>query len=239
MFSLIFAWTNGWAKNRDTVDMIRHRTHYDLIVTMFQDTILRQKALQWDVNYKILFFRLLWNSTQNSWGPHVGSMLTPWILLSGQWSNHSGSSWGNVCHWTGKTCSRHGSKWVYALTSRKCGNILKYAILKHCCQVSVKLLSAYANRPHRCQDYIFLGSGSLPPGVIMPQFSLCCKRATPKWRMDTSDMAKETFTSGPDSYDWWRTVEVIDRLRYANRFLWGTTSWRPIFYIWNRTLNIT
>ena len=32
MFSLICAWTNGWASNRDDGDLRRHRTHYDVTV---------------------------------------------------------------------------------------------------------------------------------------------------------------------------------------------------------------
>ena len=32
MFSLIFAWTNGWANKWDAGDLRRHRTHYDVIV---------------------------------------------------------------------------------------------------------------------------------------------------------------------------------------------------------------
>ena len=32
MFSLICAWTNGWANNRDVGDLRRHRTHYDVTV---------------------------------------------------------------------------------------------------------------------------------------------------------------------------------------------------------------
>ena len=32
MFSLISDWTNGWGKNRDAGDLIRHRAHYDVIV---------------------------------------------------------------------------------------------------------------------------------------------------------------------------------------------------------------
>ena len=32
MFSLICAWTNGWAINRDTGDLRRHRAHYDATV---------------------------------------------------------------------------------------------------------------------------------------------------------------------------------------------------------------
>ena len=32
MFSLICAWTNNWANNRDAGDFRRHRAHYDIIV---------------------------------------------------------------------------------------------------------------------------------------------------------------------------------------------------------------
>ena len=32
MSSLIYAWTNGWANNRDAGDMRRHRTHIDVTV---------------------------------------------------------------------------------------------------------------------------------------------------------------------------------------------------------------
>ena len=32
MFSLICAWTNGWANKRDTGDLTRHRAHYDVTV---------------------------------------------------------------------------------------------------------------------------------------------------------------------------------------------------------------
>ena len=32
MFSLICAWTNGWANNRDACDLMRHRAHYDVII---------------------------------------------------------------------------------------------------------------------------------------------------------------------------------------------------------------
>ena len=34
MFSLIRAWTNGWANNRDAEDLRRHRAHYDVTVVM-------------------------------------------------------------------------------------------------------------------------------------------------------------------------------------------------------------
>ena len=38
MFSLICAWTNGWANNRDASDLRRHRTHYD-VTLMFSDML--------------------------------------------------------------------------------------------------------------------------------------------------------------------------------------------------------
>ena len=37
MFSLIWAWTNGWANNRDAGDLRRHRAHFDFIVMNSQD----------------------------------------------------------------------------------------------------------------------------------------------------------------------------------------------------------
>ena len=35
MFSLICAWTNGWANNRDIGDLRRHRAHFDPIVMVW------------------------------------------------------------------------------------------------------------------------------------------------------------------------------------------------------------
>ena len=32
MFSLIWAWINGWVNNREAGDLRRHRGHYDAIV---------------------------------------------------------------------------------------------------------------------------------------------------------------------------------------------------------------
>ena len=39
MYHLIYAWTNGWANNRNASDLIRHRIHYDVIVMMVSDCI--------------------------------------------------------------------------------------------------------------------------------------------------------------------------------------------------------
>ena len=43
MFSLIFAWTNGWANNRYTSDLKHHRAHYDVtVMTSFVWSSLNQ-----------------------------------------------------------------------------------------------------------------------------------------------------------------------------------------------------
>ena len=38
IFSLIYAWTNVWANNRDAGDLRRHRTHYDVTVMTLRQT---------------------------------------------------------------------------------------------------------------------------------------------------------------------------------------------------------
>ena len=38
IFSLIYAWTNIWANNRDAGDLRRHRTHYDVTVKALRQT---------------------------------------------------------------------------------------------------------------------------------------------------------------------------------------------------------
>ena len=35
MFSLIYAWTNGWANNRDADDLRRHRVNFDVTVLKY------------------------------------------------------------------------------------------------------------------------------------------------------------------------------------------------------------
>ena len=39
MFSLIWAWTNGWANKRDAGDLRRHRAHYDVNVMQMKYTL--------------------------------------------------------------------------------------------------------------------------------------------------------------------------------------------------------
>ena len=49
MFSLICAWTNSWANNRDAGDLRWHRSHYDVTV-MFSNT-WRNKSIAWQCWY--------------------------------------------------------------------------------------------------------------------------------------------------------------------------------------------
>ena len=45
MFSLICAWTNGWANTRDTGNLRRHCAHYDVIVMINHEAKTAQMAL--------------------------------------------------------------------------------------------------------------------------------------------------------------------------------------------------
>ena len=43
-FSLICAWTNGWANNRNAAELRRHGAHYDVIVVTSMDVLLLSKC---------------------------------------------------------------------------------------------------------------------------------------------------------------------------------------------------
>ena len=52
MFSLIYAWTNSWANNRDAGDLKRHRDHYDVTVMHRGDrplgfSVVLQRYIYW------------------------------------------------------------------------------------------------------------------------------------------------------------------------------------------------
>ena len=40
MFSLVYAWINGWVNNRGAGDLRRHRVHYDVMVMLLQNIIV-------------------------------------------------------------------------------------------------------------------------------------------------------------------------------------------------------
>ena len=49
MFSLIYAWTNGWVNNEYTGDLRRHSAHYDVTVMC----AMRRVSVQWTCNKSI------------------------------------------------------------------------------------------------------------------------------------------------------------------------------------------
>ena len=93
MFSLICAWTNRWANNRDAGDFRCHRVHYDVTVT--------------DYTFSPLLFNWHWDS-------HIFGVNGPvlvkqsrerWIMMT--------SSNGNVFRVTGHLCGEStGPRWI-------------------------------------------------------------------------------------------------------------------------------
>ena len=72
MFSLIYAWTNGWVNNRETGDLKRHRAHYDVIVIFAGNSSVTgefpaQRSVTWSFD---VFFDLRLNKPlcKQSWG---------------------------------------------------------------------------------------------------------------------------------------------------------------------------
>ena len=49
MFSLIFAWTNGWVNNQDAGNLERHRAHYDVTV-MWCRIVIQWTGQPWDLS---------------------------------------------------------------------------------------------------------------------------------------------------------------------------------------------
>ena len=58
LFSLICTWINGWVNNRETCDLRRHRTHYDVIVTNIgkrKKCDILSSPKEWSPNYVFYF----------------------------------------------------------------------------------------------------------------------------------------------------------------------------------------
>ena len=74
MFSLICAWTHGWANNRDAGELRRHRAHYDVTVmvsTLCSDDLAQSVAISYDISLAI------WNNVILSVKTHP-NMKTSW-----------------------------------------------------------------------------------------------------------------------------------------------------------------
>ena len=89
MFSLICAWINDWANNREAGDFLRHRTHYDVIV------MLRDLLIEHDLGYVMVaswhgrffpFYRCILSS-KSQWYrvALMNGLLLTWISF---WSKH-------------------------------------------------------------------------------------------------------------------------------------------------------
>ena len=65
MFSLIWAWINGWVNNREAGDLRRHRAHYDVIVMTFNKwyAVYVDPMCMWSLT-KGLFY---WHGSIQAW----------------------------------------------------------------------------------------------------------------------------------------------------------------------------
>ena len=75
MFSLIWAWINGWVNNREAGDLRRHRAHYEVTVMNFFHI------------YALVFYR----SQKCFWKPYYYSHFKMAFYLSQQVQNESAS----------------------------------------------------------------------------------------------------------------------------------------------------
>ena len=95
MFSLIFAWTNGWVNNRDAGDLRCHRAHYDVTVTIMMGSKSAKGLNKGHLRFKLTrtqsttrLTSLIARFMRQTWGPpgscrpQMGPMLAPWTLLS-------------------------------------------------------------------------------------------------------------------------------------------------------------
>ena len=110
MFSLISAWTNEWANNRDTGDLRRHCTHCDVIVMQCHWSEPEGYGYNWQVSQN--------NNTQQS-ANHVHEPLI--YMLA--------SSYGNAFRITGPVLGESTGQRRLPLTEgqwcRKCFNVIK------------------------------------------------------------------------------------------------------------------
>ena len=124
MFSLIFAWTNGWAKSRDAGDLRRHPAHYDVFV-MNQSEVLvlsLQQIIHFEmilygvylINYHMRLFRRLIDDS------HLKRVVTKIIYLSYHikftyQTNDYQHGWSRLSNWF---CLRCLVQWMNHLPPR-------------------------------------------------------------------------------------------------------------------------
>ena len=88
MFSLIYAWTNGWVNNQDAGDLRRHRAHYDVTVMWCRTVIQwsfgvqRVTLVQFWIGEtgQIAGFRALWEEWPQNW--HTALPRLPFLEIN-------------------------------------------------------------------------------------------------------------------------------------------------------------
>ena len=56
MFSLIWAWINGWVNNREAGDLRRYRAHYDVTVMNGYELVISEVVSSYNTgNFLIIF----------------------------------------------------------------------------------------------------------------------------------------------------------------------------------------
>ena len=80
MFSLLCAWTNGSANNRDAGDLQRHHTHYDVVVMVNLDMDMQDihslfcgRYFHMKLPYLFSNFTEMWSQWSNWWLSSTGS----------------------------------------------------------------------------------------------------------------------------------------------------------------------
>ena len=92
VFYLICTWTNGWANNRDSDDLKRHRTHYDVraMPLYFDTSVLIPHIYSPCESWVVIEINLDMQSSEvflNSLSPRDGICLVAWQHRTITWTN--------------------------------------------------------------------------------------------------------------------------------------------------------
>ena len=108
MFSLIRAWTNGWANNRDTGDLRRYRADCDVSVISTVVSALLQLWTDCVLKIVILYTKKVARQNEKSRG----------IVTS---SVHMSKNFGKFLKsFIERTCISHGKFWYWKISVSRC-----------------------------------------------------------------------------------------------------------------------
>ena len=89
MVSLICAWTNRWANNRDAGDVRRHRAHYDVTVMGCQHLhICSRRLLSLQIYTVLQICRCTSLSIENMYLHCIKQQIDPYFLELNDWNIH-------------------------------------------------------------------------------------------------------------------------------------------------------